>query len=154
MGTAPNRPDQIENLRQRERRLTEKIREITAELSNLDNSRRKLIRDRDKIWKAVRELEPHGASINSDTIPTLKNIRFLKAWAAVHKELSGTHTPTGAHHQSLYDVVCQVLPDLKETTFRTYLHRMKNEKRIIKSLQTGRWNLIQKSTKGQISDMN
>lgn len=121
-----------DNLTYFEKRLTRELEDIEARIKELEDERRALSRQLAKA-RAEREGLKFTTRKNSANRVLAEN--------AVLQALRGTTKPLST--QELYRQARQTNFDLKESTFRSYLHRMKKRGDIRTAGHVGRWELEQ-----------
>lgn len=119
-----------DNLTYFERRLSSELEEIEARIRALEDERRALTR---QLAKARAEREGlKFTTRNNSTNRVLAENAILQALRSAAKPLST---------QELYRQARLTNFDLKETTFRSYLHRMKKREDIQTAGHVGRWEI-------------
>jgi len=95
------------------------------------------------------------ASGKIDALPdrpvTARNFRFHQAWMAMQLVLDKAG-PDGARTDQLKGKVADFNPSLKPATFRSYLHRLK-EDGLLEKRSNGRWKLTDKAKKERENDV-
>lgn len=122
--------DMDDNLTYFEKRLSSELEDIEAQIRELEDERRALSR---QLAKARAERE----GLKFTTRKNSAN-RVLAENAVLHA-LRGTTKPLST--QDLYRQARLTNYDLKETTFRSYLHRMKKRGDIQTAGHVGRWEI-------------
>ena len=138
--TEPEQPNPIDFLFREKAMVEEHIQEIAARIEEFQNKQRRL---REKLaWINNLIAESTGeARPMSDRPITRRNINLHNAWIAVQRVLKSSPGHEGSNVPQLREAVGAVR-DLKDATFRSYLHRFKKEGRI-KKLNSGKWVLVE-----------
>ena len=123
-----------ENLTYFEMRLTRELEDIETRIKGLEEERRILSRQLSKA-RAEREGLKFTTRKNS--------MNRVLAENAVLQTLRGSTKPVTT--QDLYREALLTNFDLKETTFRSYLHRMKNRGDIETAGHVGRWKIVEET---------
>jgi|GEM_PF-3402649 len=135
-------PDLIERetsqLKQREQALKEAISKLHEELQETQS--------RLNYWNAI-AAEAEGELVPlKNTPPTKKNERVRQAWIAIQQAF---RKRPGIEHLSakeLHSVMLSFLPDLKDTTFRAYIHKFRKDG-LIEKRSPGVWALTKQAQK-------
>lgn len=139
--TAPKQPNPIDFLFREKSMVEGQIQEISARIEGFQDEQRRL---REKLaWINNLIAESTGeARPMSDRPITRKNINLHNAWIAVQRVLQSPPRNEGSNVPQLREAVEVAVRDLKDPTFRSYLHRFKAEGRI-KKLKSGQWVLVE-----------
>ncbi len=116
-----------------------------------ENNRRigELLQERDALKKQyfwindlIQRIERDAGTVETpgDRRPTRRNINLLRAWTVIQDRLAKNEDQGGVHQRDLRIAVARVLPDLKDATFRSYLHRFRKDG-VIEKRSSGKWML-------------
>lgn len=122
----------LRDLEQRRKELEERIEQQQVELDHLNAIMRQHF--------VVMAVEGHGIPV------TRKNRRFLEITGYVRRFLNECFLEdkdAGLRAREIYDLFVQDHIDLKYSTLRSYLHRLKNEEMIYQDRHGGPWHLVE-----------
>ena len=141
MPGSPADSDELSILRRKRDEVDEHIGQIQQRIRNLAAERERHSEKRNFLTALIAEAHAAGAQpkIPSGWMPTRKNRRVLVAWGMIYDALENV---PGLSQQDLFSAVKLVLPNLKDGTFRSYLHRFKKEHLIEKSPGSKNWRLL------------
>ncbi len=138
-------PDQEYNtdvLTARRDLLRRELNELEALLKKQQMRRKRLVEEVASVERLIDDVELRSRlELEGKLKPSGKNLNALRAWAAM---LKAYDLAKGRSHLSTHDLRLAVqryaLPDLRDGTFRSYLHRFKKDGRL-ESAGFGRWRL-------------
>ncbi len=139
--TEPEQPNPIDFLFREKAMVEAHIQKVGGRIEEFHDEQRRL---REKLaWINNLIAESTGdARPMSDRPITRRNINLHNAWIAVQRVLKNPPRSEGSNVPQIREAVGAAVRDLKDPTFRSYLHRFKAEGRIRK-LKSGQWVLVE-----------
>ena len=116
--------------------------EIDRRIEELLRERKALKKQYFWINKQIARIKLYAGTVQTpwDRRPTRRNVNLLWAWAVIHDKLAEKEDEDGVHQGDLRIAVKRVLPELKDATFRSYLHRFRKDG-VIEKRSSGKWML-------------